>query len=103
MRSPCAVEDEAFLTAEACELAMLAEESLACGAAQRRTASVLHTLSVELSVLMGLGDGTRVDWLVAETSRLLSSQGKQDAFAALQGTLGRLRRLPVRLSAMIGS
>ena len=103
MRSPCAVEDEAFLTAEACELAVLAEESLARGAARRRTASVLHTLSVELSVLMGLGDGKRMDWLIAETTRLLSSQGKQDAVAALQGTLGRLRRPPVRPSVMIGS
>jgi len=103
MRSPSADGDEAFLAAEARELAVLAEESLARGAAQRRTASVLHTLSVELSVLMGLGDGKRMDWLVAETSRLLSSQGKHDAVAALQGTLCRLRRPPVRPSVRIGS
>jgi len=96
MRSPSAVEDEAFLSAEARELAVLAEESLARGATPRRPASILHTLGVELCVLMGLGDGKRIDWLVAEASRLLTSQGKPDAVAALQGTLCRLRRTPAR-------
>ena len=92
MRSPSAVEDQAFLDAEARELAMLAEESVADDADRRKPASILHTLSVELSVLMGLGDGPRTDWLVAEASRLLSSQGKQEALHALQNMLSRMRR-----------
>lgn len=94
MRSPSAVEDLAFLETEARELALLAEESVADDAVRRKPASILHTLSVELSVLMGLGDGPRTDWLVAEASRLLSSQGKQDALHALQDMLARMRRRP---------
>jgi hypothetical protein len=92
MRSPSAVEDQAFLEAEARELAMLAEESVADDAVRRKPASILHTLSVELSVLMGLGDGPRTDWLVAEASRLLSDRGKPEALRALQDTLSRMRR-----------
>jgi hypothetical protein len=92
MRNPSPVEDDAFLHAEARELAVLAQECVDRHAADRRPASVLHTLGVELSVLMGLGDGRRMDWLVAETSRLLSNEGKQEAISALQAALGRLQR-----------
>ena len=94
MRSPSVVEDDAFLQAEVGELAGLACEFIDCRADRRRPASVLHTLDVELSVLMGLGDAGRMSWLVAEASRLLASQGRQDAVQALQETLARLPAVP---------
>ena len=70
-------EEEAFLHAEACELAVLS--------------SVLHTLSVELSVPMDLHDSERLDGLVAEATRLLAREGRQDAITVLQATSSRLR------------
>ncbi len=94
MRSPHPLEDDAFLRAEAHELAALAEDCCAgCdrGGEHRRCGSVLHTLSVELSVLAGLGDDRRMDWLAAEATRLLSSQGKHDAVSAFRATLARLK------------
>ena len=91
MRNPSVVEDEAFLQAEALELATLAEEQVASHAARRRPASVLHTLAVELSILKGLGDSPRIDWLVAEASRLLAEKGEHEAISALRDTLSRLR------------
>ena len=91
MRNPSLVEDQAFLHAEARELATLAEEYVAQRAAQRRPASVLHTLAVELSVLVGLGDSPRIDWLVAEASRLLVEKGEHDAVSALRQALARAR------------
>ena len=91
MRNPSVVEDQAFLEAEARELATLAEEHVASHAARRRPASVLHTLAVELSVLKGLGDSPRIDWLVAEASRLLVEKGEHDAVSALRETLARVR------------
>jgi hypothetical protein len=48
-------------------------------AAGRRPKSVLHTLSVELSVLMGLDDRDRLDRLVAEATELLAREGREDA------------------------
>jgi hypothetical protein len=94
MRSASAVEDNAFLQAEACELAALAREFVDGRTDRRRPASVLHTLDVELSVLMGLGDAGRMAWLVAEASRLLASQSRPDAVRALRETLVRLRVVP---------
>ena len=91
MRNPSLVEDQVFLHAEARELATLAEEHVAQRAAHRRPVSVLHTLAVELSVLVGLGDSPRIDWLVAETSRLLVERGEYDALSALRDTLARVR------------
>ena len=91
MRNPSFIEDQAFLHAEARELATLAEEYVAQRAARRRPASVLHTLTVELSILVGLGDSPRIDWLVAEASRLLDEKGQRDAVLALRDTLARTR------------
>ena len=84
-------EEEAFLHAEACELAVLSKECVSCAAAGRKPKSVLHTLSVELSVLMGLDDSKRLDGLVAEATRLLAREGRQDAITVLQATSSRLR------------
>ena len=91
MRNPSVVEDQAFLQAEARELATLAEEHVAKHGAHRRPASVRHTRAVELSILMGLGDSPRIDWLVAEASRLLAEKGEHEAISALRDTLSRLR------------
>lgn len=96
MRRSSAAEEEAFLQAEARELAMLADEQIGRRADSRKPVSVLHTLSVELSVLLGLGDSPRMEWLIAEASRLLASQGKQDAVVVLHDTLGRLQRAAAR-------
>ena len=90
MRRPSAIEDAAFLKAEAREIAVLAEECAARRPDSRRAASVLHTLAVELSVLDGLGDSGRMDWLVAEASRLLAEEGKQAALAALRSAVAAL-------------
>jgi len=57
--------------AEACELEVLSTEQVRCATAGRRPTSVVHTLSVELLVLMGLDDRQRLDRLVAEATRLL--------------------------------
>ena len=91
MQSSSVVEEEAFLHAEACELAVLSQEYVGSAAAGRKPKSVLHTLSVELSVLMGLDDSERLDRLVAEATRLLARAGHQDAITALQATSSRLR------------
>ena len=85
------VEEEAFLHAEAGELAVLSKEHIGCAAAGRKPKSVLHTLSVELSVLMGLDDRERLDRLVAEATQVLAREGRQDAITVLQGTSSRLR------------
>ena len=90
MRSPSAIEDAAFLQAEAREIAVLAEECVAACAAARRPASVRHTLAVELSVLNGLSDSGRMDWLVTEASRLLAEKGKHAALSALQRAVSAL-------------
>ena len=90
MRRSSAVEEEAFMRAEACELAMLARECIGC-TQKRQPGSILHTLGVELSVLMGLGDGERVDALVAEATRLLAQDGRHDAISALQATFAALQ------------
>jgi hypothetical protein len=90
MRNPSAIEDAAFLQAEAREIAVLAEECVAPCADARRPASVLHTLAVELSVLRGLGDSGRMDWLVAEASRLLADEGKHAAHSALKRAVSAL-------------
>jgi len=84
-------EEEAFLHAEACELAVLSTEHVRCAAAGRRPMSVLHTLSVELSVLIGLEDKERLDRLVAEATRLLALEGRQDAITVLHATSSRLQ------------
>ena len=84
-------EEEAFLHAEACELAVLSKEYVDCAAAGRKPKSVLHTLSVELSVLIGLEDKERLDRLVAEATRLLAREGRQDAITVLQATSSRLQ------------
>ena len=84
-------EEEAFLHSEACELAVLSKEYVGCAAAGRKPKSVLHTLSVELSVLIGLDDSERLDGLVAEATRLLSREGRQDAITVLQATSATLR------------
>jgi hypothetical protein len=91
MQRSSAGEEEAFLHAEACELAVLSKEYVGCAAAGRKPKSVLHTLSVELSVLMGLDDSERLDGLVAEATRLLAREGRQDAITVLQATSSRLR------------
>ena len=91
MQKFSAGEEEAFLHAEACELAVLSKEYVCCAAAGRKPRSVLHTLSVELSVLMGIDDSERLDRLVAEATRLLSREGRQDAITALQATSCRVR------------
>lgn len=97
MDRPRSLEDDAFLHAEARELAALAGD---CGAGPRRCPpSVLRTLSAELSVLAGLCDDTRMDWLAAEARRLLSTQRKHDdAVSALHAALARrgLARAPSR-------
>jgi hypothetical protein len=78
-----AEEEEAFLHAEACELAVLSKEDVGYAAAGRKPKSVLHTLSVELSVLMGPDDSERLDRLLAEATRLLAREGRQDAITVL--------------------
>ena len=95
MRPSCAIEDEAFLQGEARELAMLAEECTGGPMKNGLSASVLHTLAVELSVLVGLGDEARMEWLAAAAIRLLSAEGKHEAVSAFQATLSRLARIPV--------
>jgi len=95
MRRSSAIEDEAFLQGEARELAVLAEECTGGPVKNRLSASVLHTLAVELSVLVGLGDEARMEWLAAEAIRLLSAQGKHEAVSAFQATLSRLRRISI--------
>jgi len=86
MQRVSAAEEEAFLHAEACELAVLSKECVGCAAAGLKPRSVLHTLSVELSVLIGLDDKERLDRLVAEATRLLAREGLQDAISVLQAT-----------------
>lgn len=100
MRSPTAIDaDAGFLHAEARELAALAEECTGRGPRRPLPASVLHTLSVELTVLVALGDDARIDWLATEATRLLADAGKRDAVSALGATLSRLRVAPVALPA----
>jgi len=91
MRRPSAIEDVAFLQAEAREIAVLAEECVAPCAGARRPASVLHTLAVELSVLNRLSDSGRMDWLVTQASRLLAKEGKHAALSALHKAVTALR------------
>ena len=86
-------KEEAFLHAEARELAVLFTEDVRCAAAGQRPKSVLHTLSVELSVLMGLDDRERLDRLVAEATRLLAREGHEEAITVLQATSSRLCEL----------
>jgi len=86
-------EEEAFLHAEARELAVLSTEHVRCAAAGQKPKSVLHTLSVELSVLMGLDDSERLDRLVAEATRLLARDGHEEAITVLQATSSRLCEL----------
>lgn len=92
MRTSAAGEEEAFLHAEACELAVLSTEWVDCAAAGRRPKTVLHTLNVELSVLTGLQDGERLDRLIAEATQILAREGRADAITVLQATSSRLRR-----------
>ena len=92
MQRISAAEEEAFLHAEACELAVLAKEYVGCAAAGRKPKSVLHTLSVELSVLMGVDDSERLDGLVAEAARLLAREGRHDAITVLSHCLQAARR-----------
>jgi hypothetical protein len=93
MQRSSAGEEEAFLHAEACELAVLSTEHVRCAAAGRKPKSVLHTLSVELSVLIGLDDRERLDRLVAEATRLLAREGRQDAITVpYKTTSSRLAR-----------
>ena len=91
MQRSSAAEEEAFLHAEACELAVLSTEHVLCAAAGRKPKSVLHTLSVELSVLIGLDDRERLDRLVAEATRLLAREGRQEAITVLQATSSKLQ------------
>ena len=98
MQRSSSVEEEAFLRAEACELAVLSTEHVRCAAAGRKPTSVLHTLSVELSVLMGL-DRELLDRLIAEATRLLAREGRQDAIAVLQATSSRLQGLALSQAA----
>ncbi len=91
MQRSSAGEEEAFLHAEACELAVLSTEHVGCAAAGRKPRSVLHTLSVELLVLIGLDDRERLDRLIAEATRLLARDGRQDAITVLQATSSRLQ------------
>ncbi|MFL6661285.1 MAG: hypothetical protein ACJ8G7_03855 [Rhizobacter sp.] len=86
-----AEKEEAFLHAEACELAVLSTEHVGCAAAGRKPKSVLHTLSVELSVLIGLDDRERLDRLVDEATQLLARAGRQDAITVLHATSSRLQ------------
>ena len=90
MQGFSAGEEEAFLHAEARELAVLSTEHVRCAAAGQRPKSVLHTLSVELSVLMGLDDRERLDRLVAEATRLLAREGHEEAIGVLQATSSRV-------------
>lgn len=92
MRRSSAAEEDAFLHAEACEVALLAKEYVGRCAERRCPDSVLHTLGVELSVLIGLGDGERVEHIVAEATGLLAQEGRQDAITALQAMFRRLRK-----------
>ncbi len=92
MRRSSAAEEDAFLHAEAHEVALLAKECLGSCAERRRPDSVLHTLGVELSVLIGLGDGERVDRIVAEAAGLLAQEGRHDAISALRAMACRLLR-----------
>ena len=66
MKRSSAAEEEAFLHAEACELAVLSKEDVSCSITLRKPKSVLHPLSVELSVPMGLDDRARLDRLVSD-------------------------------------
>lgn len=91
MRRSSAAEEEAFLHAEARELAVLAKECVGCCADRRNPDSVLHTLGVELSVLIGLDDGERVNGLVAEAAWLLAQEGRHDAVSALHAMFLRLQ------------
>ena len=91
-----AEEEEAFLHAEACELAVLSKEDVGCAAAGRKPKSILHTLSVELSVLIGLDDKERLDRLVADATRLLALEGRHDAIIVLQATSSRLQDVAMR-------
>ena len=93
MQRSSAAEEEAFLHAEACELAVLSKEYVGCAAAGQKPRSVLHTLSVELSVLMGLDDRERLDRLIAEATGLLAVEGRHDAITVLQATSSRLQDL----------
>ena len=99
MQRSSATEEDAFLHAEARELAVLAKECIGCGAARRQPASVLHTLGVELAVLAGLGDDARLAWLAREATQLLADEGKQEAVAAFRATLARLNAVPASASA----
>ena len=92
MRRSSAAEEEAFLRAEAGEIAVLAKECLGRCADRRRPASVLHTLGVELSVLIGLDDSERVEEIVAEAAGLLAQEGRPDAVSALQAMFARLQK-----------
>ena len=92
MQRSSAGEEEAFMHAEACELAVLSKEYVGCAAAGRKPKSVLHTLSVELSVLIGLDDKERLDRLVADATRLLAREGRQDAITVLQAQVRRMMR-----------
>ena len=91
MQRVSAAKEEAFLHAEACELAVLSTEHVRCAAAGRKPKSVLHTLSVELSVLIGLDDKERLDRLVAEATRLPARESRRDAITVLQATSSRLQ------------
>lgn len=86
-------EEEAFLHAEACELAVLSTEHVRCAAAGRKPKSVLHTLTVELSVLIGLDDRERLDRLITEATRLLAREGHEEAITVLEATSSRLREV----------
>ena len=99
MQRSSAGEEEAFLHAEACELAVLSTEHVGCAAAGRKPRSVLHTLSVELLVLIGLDDRERLDRLVAEETRLLARDGRQDAITVLQATSSRLQDVALSQAA----
>lgn len=90
MRRSSAAEEQAFLHAEACEVALLAKECVGSFADRRRPDSVLHTLGVELSVLIGLGDSDRVEQIVAEAAGMLAREGRDDALSALRAMFERL-------------
>jgi hypothetical protein len=96
MQRVSAAEEEVFLQTEACELAVLSTEHVRCAAAGLKPKSVLHTLSVELSVLIGLDDKERLDRLGAEATRLLAREGRQDAITVLQATSSRLQGVALR-------
>ena len=99
MRRSSAAEEEAFLQAEVCELAVLAKECVGNWAERRKPESVLHTLGIELSVLIGLGDKERVDGLVAGAAQLLAQENRHDAAAALQAMFSRLQGTATWVSA----